>query len=137
MAGDGEPRTYTPEQANAALPEVEAIVRRIADVLPAIPEMQERVRLARFKAGRAAAAEADRVEAATAEEALSGAEMALTVALGSLERMGIQVKDPWTGLIDFLWLREGELVELCWRLGEPSVAHWHRVGEGFAGRHPL
>ncbi|HEV3231034.1 MAG TPA: DUF2203 domain-containing protein [Candidatus Dormibacteraeota bacterium] len=131
------PRTYTPAQANAALPEVEAIVRRVADVLPAIPEMQERVRTAAFKAARAVASEADRLELEAAEEQLAGAEMALTVALGSLERMAIQVKDPWTGLVDFLSDRDGELVELCWRLGEPSVAHWHRIGEGFRGRRPL
>ena len=33
--------------------------------------------------------------------------------------------------------RTGELVELCWKLGEDAVGSWHRIGEGFAGRRPL
>jgi hypothetical protein len=28
-------------------------------------------------------------------------------------------------------------VELCWRLGEPTVAFWHEVDAGYAGRQPL
>jgi len=47
------------------------------------------------------------------------------------------LKDARTGLVDFLSWREGELIELCWRLGEDQVAHWHRIGEGFSGRRPL
>ena len=41
------------------------------------------------------------------------------------------------GLLDFPSERDGEIVELCWLHGEPTVAHWHRIGEGFAGRRPL
>ena len=47
------------------------------------------------------------------------------------------LKDPQMGLIDFPTLRDGELVELCWKLGEEKIGHWHRIGEGFAGRKPL
>jgi hypothetical protein len=50
---------------------------------------------------------------------------------------GVLVKDLDVGLIDFPSIRDGEQVELCWRLGEEKVAHWHRVGEGFRGRKPL
>ena len=31
----------------------------------------------------------------------------------------------------------GEVVYLCWQFGEPEVAFWHGVQEGFAGRRPL
>ena len=55
-------------------------------------------------------------------------------AVGALEEMGVTLKDAQVGLVDFLSYREGELVELCWRLGEESVSHWHRIGEGYAGR---
>ena len=51
--------------------------------------------------------------------------------------MGIQLKDMRLGLIDFLSYQAGELVELCWKLGEDRVAFWHRIGEGFAGRRPI
>src|SRR6267378_560871 len=32
---------------------------------------------------------------------------------------------------------EGEIVLLCWKLGEEKITHWHSVEEGFAGRKPI
>src|SRR5438034_1186112 len=72
-----------------------------------------------------------------AREAVSGAELELLKAVAALNGMGIQLKGPLEGLIDFPSYREGELVELCWKLGEDRVEFWHRVGEGYAGRKKL
>ncbi len=47
------------------------------------------------------------------------------------------MKDPQRGLLDFPSERDGEVVELCWLHGEHAVTHWHRIGEGFAGRKPI
>ena len=58
----------------------------------------------------------------------------LVRALGDL---GVIVKDLDTGLVDFPALRDGRPVYLCWRLGEPSIAWWHEIEAGFAGRLPL
>lgn len=41
------------------------------------------------------------------------------------------------GLIDFPTTWEGRWVYLCWRRGEDSVAAWHEVDGGFAGRQQL
>ena len=41
------------------------------------------------------------------------------------------------GLIDFPCLLGSEVVFLCWQIGEPAVAYWHRIEDGFAGRKPL
>ena len=57
--------------------------------------------------------------------------------LGELAGMGIQVKDVDRGLIDFPAVIDGQDALLCWRLGEPSIAHWHTPEDGFAGRRPL
>ena len=54
-----------------------------------------------------------------------------------LEQVGCELKDPDTGLIDFLSLREGREVYLCWRLGEDRIRFWHDLDTGFAGRQPL
>ena len=55
----------------------------------------------------------------------------------AIQAMGIQVKDINTGLVDFLARRDGRDVLLCWKYDEPSVAHWHDLDSGFAGRRPL
>jgi hypothetical protein len=57
--------------------------------------------------------------------------------MAELIGLGIQVRDPQTGLIDFLSERDGEEIFLCWRLGEDAVAWWHPIDSGFAGRQPL
>ncbi|HET7482148.1 MAG TPA: DUF2203 domain-containing protein [Actinomycetota bacterium] len=54
-----------------------------------------------------------------------------------LEEWNIELRDIQTGLVDFPTTIEGDAALLCWRLGEPAVAHWHRPEEGFAGRRPL
>jgi hypothetical protein len=57
--------------------------------------------------------------------------------LEKLAEWGIELKDLSTGLVDFLAMREGRVVYLCWRLGELQVAFWHDIETGFAGRQPL
>jgi hypothetical protein len=54
-----------------------------------------------------------------------------------VNEMGCLVKDLDAGLVDFYGVREGEPVFLCWQFGEPAVAHWHPVEEGFASRQPI
>ncbi len=54
-----------------------------------------------------------------------------------IEAFGCVVKDVDLGLLDFPALRERQPVYLCWKTGEPAVAHWHGVRETFADRKPL
>ncbi len=57
--------------------------------------------------------------------------------LRALDRLGVMVKDPDTGLCDFVARHQGRDVFLCWRLGEKRVGYWHELSTGFAGRKPL
>jgi hypothetical protein len=57
--------------------------------------------------------------------------------LKEVDEVGVQVKDIDTGLCDFLALRDGREVLLCWRFGEREVGHWHDLETGFAGRQPI
>ena len=54
-----------------------------------------------------------------------------------IEESGAHLKDVQLGLVDFPTERNGEVVYLCWQFGEPEVAFWHPIDEGFAGRQPL
>ena len=54
-----------------------------------------------------------------------------------LESMGVQVKDLERGLVDWLAEREGRQVLLCWLRGEPDIAWWHELADGFPGRQPI
>jgi hypothetical protein len=54
-----------------------------------------------------------------------------------LEELGVELKDPDTGLIDFYHERDGEVVYLCYRLDEADIDYWHTLDGGFAGRQRL
>jgi len=130
-------RTYQLHEANRALPAVRRLVGQIVELSAQLDELTDQVRIAEYRMRRPAATqeERDRFDETTA--ALRGAEGDLVGALAGLEELGVRLKDPRVGLVDFLSYRDGALVELCWKLGEDRVAHWHRVGEGYAGRQPL
>jgi hypothetical protein len=54
-----------------------------------------------------------------------------------LESLGVQIKQFDPGIIDFFSIRDGCVVLLCWREGEPSVRYWHPLDAGFAERQPV
>ncbi len=57
--------------------------------------------------------------------------------LSEINAIGVQVKDLDIGLLDFPCRVDGEIVLLCWRMGEPTISHWHGTEEGYAGRRPI
>ncbi len=58
-------------------------------------------------------------------------------ALAEIDATGVQVKDLDIGLLDFPCKVDGEMLLLCWKLGEPTIMHWHGTNEGFASRKPV
>lgn len=130
-------RTYSVEEANRILQEVRPLVAGIAQLVLLLPELQEQVRERDYLHRRPGADDASQQAYLEAQTSLEGAESELMKALQELDLRGILLKDAGQGLIDFPSYREGEPVELCWKLGEEAVLHWHRIGEGFAGRRRL
>jgi hypothetical protein len=129
-------RTFTPEEANAALAEVRPVAERMvahgrslaaAQVRQA--ELQERI------AGNGSSIRTD--EHAKLAAAVDRAATGLARCIERLHALGVQVKDVQHGLLDFPARRGDEEVLLCWHVGEDEVAHWHGLEDGFAGRKPL
>lgn len=50
---------------------------------------------------------------------------------------GARVRDPRRGVLDFPALRDGRVVLLCWKVGEPSVRHWQEPAAGPEERLPV
>ena len=129
-------RTFTPEEANAALAEVRPLVERMVATRAVLLEAQRRqAELVARVASNGGGLTPPDVAAAAAEVQQATAE--LVAVLEELERLGVQVKDLDRGLVDFPCLHRGRVVLLCWELGEDEVAFWHGADEGFAGRKSL
>jgi len=124
-------KLFTLEEANALLPAVREILRRIQN---------SRRRLSAYRDQAKLAAEG-------AEQGGGGMEggglyakilTKLTDEIAELDAIGVQLKDFDRGLVDFPSLRDGRVVLLCWQLGEgDQLEWWHDMDAGFAGRTPL
>lgn len=57
--------------------------------------------------------------------------------LGTIQSHGCLVNGAEAGLVDFPCMYNNEVVFLCWKHGEATIAHWHKIADGFAGRRPL
>jgi hypothetical protein len=121
-------KLYTPQEADRALPLVRAITRDIRDVALRMRATWDR--LQSMGAGRA-------TERARLEDVFADERGRLLELNAELEELGVELKDPITGLVDFRAVRGDAEVYLCWRLGEEHVAHWHDLEAGFAGRRAL
>jgi hypothetical protein len=135
MAGQRpKKKYYTVAEANATLPLLRSILR---DVTALAGELRGRhERLARLQdAGKLDAAHDEEIQAEIAEFERGQERMKEYEA--ELGRLHIELKDYFTGLVDFRAVIDGREVYLCWRLGEAEVAHWHELDAGFAGRRPL
>jgi hypothetical protein len=132
----GNKMVFTPDQANATLPLVRAIVQDISNLARSLRDRQER--LARLDAGkRGGIPDAYREELQQVQSELERDDDRMREYLQELADLGVELKDPFSGLIDFPCRMNGRDVYLCWKLGEPEVAHWHDLDAGFAGRQKL
>ena len=116
-------RYYTPEMANRSLPLVNRIAADVREVAEELYELRPRL------------------EASPNDEAIQHRFEDLYARfkglVDELAELGIELKNPLSGLLDFRAQREGDEVYLCWQLGEDSVGHWHELDAGFAGRQPI
>jgi hypothetical protein len=131
-------RLFTPEEANEALALVRPRVERMVE------QRRELLRLGRDLGGvRATVAgnggRLDPRRVNELQESVAAATAELASLVEEINDLGLQIKDLDSGLVDFpaTHPETGDTVLLCWQLGEPDVAHWHGLEEGFAGRKAL
>ena len=127
---------FTAAEANSTLPLVRVIVRDITALARELRERHER--LNRLKPGdRFRLSDAHDEELRQVQAELERGQEKMADYVRELAQLGVELKDYFTGLIDFPSLMNGRPVYLCWRLGEAEVAHWHELEAGFAGRQKL
>ncbi len=127
---------FTPAEANATLPLLRSILRDVTELARDLQDRHER--LARVRSHQKAVMdEAHREELLQIEQEFEHGKERMQAFLDELQQLGVELKDPLTGLVDFRSQMQGREVYLCWRLGEPEVAYWHELDAGFTGRQRL
>jgi len=128
------PRTFTLDEARALLPEVREIVETMRDHKREFDRKRALLKDAGKHAGGNGHAPADALGAQRDAERLVEE---IQERIRRLAAMGVEVKGIDDGLVDFPSERDGRIVYLCWRIGEPDILYWHDLDAGFRGRRPL
>jgi hypothetical protein len=110
-----------------------AILRDVTALANELHDRQERIESTK----KAALTPAHREEIEHTQAEFESGRERMHDYLEELENLGIELKDPFSGLVDFRSMMDGREVYLCWRLDEPEVAYWHELNKGFAGRQKL
>jgi hypothetical protein len=129
-------RTFTPDEANAALVELRPVVEEMVQHrrnLVAAQKLQAEL-VTRIAGNGGDMMPSDLREAA---ETIQREASAIAECADRIDAAGVQIKSLEEGLLDFPAKRGDEDVLLCWKLGEDEIQYWHGVDEGFAGRKPL
>jgi hypothetical protein len=130
------PRLFTLAEAEELLPRIVPILEAIRDARRTVAGSEAELdQLLGPTRSNGHGVSGDKVEAV--RNATMRAMAELRARAGELDELGVELKDPDNGLIDFRSRRQGRVVYLCWRLGEERIAWWHELDTGFAGRRPL
>ena len=130
-------RTFTLDEAQSLLPVLESLLKQAIQGKKTVEEvdaeMQETAHRIFLNGGTLVRVIPLARRKAEREKAIQR----LKDVLAEIDSIGVQVKDLDIGLLDFPCKVEGEIILLCWKLGEEKITHWHSTTEGFAGRKPI
>ena len=130
-------RTFTLDEAQSLLPVLESLLRAAIDAKNTIDEVNAELQALHHRIFLNGGMALDILPLARRRAEQAKAEQRAKDALAEIDSIGVQVKDLGIGLLDFPCEVDGQIILLCWKLGEKSITHWHGTQEGFAGRKPI
>lgn len=130
-------RTFTFDEAQSLLPVLESLLRTAMKAKQMMEEIDAEMQELHHRVFLNGGMFLDIVPLARQKAERTKAEQHAKDAIAEIDAIGVQVKDLGIGLLDFPCEVDGQIILLCWKLGEKSITHWHGVQEGFAGRKPV
>jgi hypothetical protein len=129
--------TFTLDEAQSLLPVLESLLHTAIAGKKLMDEVDAEMQAVAHRVFLNGGTHLDIVPLARRKAERAKAEQRVRDAFAEIDSIGVQVKDLNIGLLDFPCEVEGQIVLLCWKLGEKSITHWHGTEEGFAGRKPI
>jgi hypothetical protein len=130
-------KTFTLDEAQSLLPVLESLLKRAIEGKQAAEEVErglaEMARRVYFSGGM----RVDSAKVAGLRAELEAHVQRVRESVAEIDTIGVQVKDLEAGLLDFPCRLEDQIVLLCWRMGEPTIDHWHPTDTGFRDRQPV
>lgn len=128
---DTPTKYFTLAEANKTLPYVRRIVE---DIVAAYNDWKDRIYRYEVIAANSKSDEGETEEQVGLREEVDQIARRINRFIDELSEVGCVFKGFDGGLVDFHGRLNGRDIFLCWRLGEPTVAHWHEIDAGFKGR---
>jgi hypothetical protein len=130
-------RYFSPEEVEALIPRLTDLMAKLRGAHTAAATARERLQAEQQRLTLAGGGVLDRAAWEEATQSLARETRRVEQAVTKINALGGVIKDIGTGLVDFAHLRDGRVVNLCWKLGETAIRFWHGMDEGFAARKPL
>jgi hypothetical protein len=130
-------KTFTLEEAQSMLPLVESLLNRAIENKRAAEEIDEDLSSLSRRIHLSGGMTVNVAQVAGQRSAMEKHIQRARESVAEIDEIGVQVKDLDSGLLDFPCRVDDEIVLLCWKSGEPAIAHWHTVESGFKGRQPI
>ncbi len=130
-------RTFSLSEAQGMLPILEGLLRTCIDAKKLIEDVEKEMAGLSEKVFFSGGSLLSIKKIALRRAERDKATQRIRDAINEINAIGVQVKDLDIGLLDFPCNVGDEIVLLCWKLGEPSITHYHGMEEGFAGRKPV
>ena len=129
------PHYFTRQEAEALLPAISAVLRNIQECRKDMQKTEQEL----DELHKQAMGNGHHLHEHTMrlQKDLAHHTQTLRKLIDEVHSFGCEIKDLDRGLIDFLSLRDGHKIYLCWYLGEERINFWHYLDAGFAGRQPL
>jgi uncharacterized protein DUF2203 len=128
---------FHPAEVDRLIPRLTVVMERAMKAHAEAGSISARLEAERQRIGLSGGGVIDRTAWRADAERVAELTEAVRHALTEVAEMGGVTKDISLGLVDFLHVRDGREVNLCWKVGENAVRHWHGLDEGYANRRPL
>ena len=130
-------RYFTPAEVEALIPRLTPIMAQVMAAHTEAAEARDRLQAEQRRIAAAGGGVLDRAAWRQSKERIERMTGEIQNGLDQILKLGGVPKDLGLGLVDFLHLRNGKEVNLCWKHGERQIRHWHGLDEGYAARKPL
>ena len=130
-------RYFTPEEVEALIPALSDLVATLQAAHTEAEARRAALKAEEERVTLAGGGILDQAKWRADQAALDAAMARAQQAIDGIHAVGGVPKDARLGLVDFPHVRDGRVVNLCWKPGETRIGWWHGLDEGYAARKAL
>lgn len=130
-------KTFSLDEAQSLLPVLESLLKRAIEGKKSAEEKEAELQQLRQRIFLSGGMLVNVISTTRQRAEIDKSVQQAKDAVAEIDSIGVQVKDLDTGLLDFPHMIDGEIVLLCWRMGESRIDYWHTMDAGFRGRQPI